>query len=265
MSFKGFQQTGVYGLTRKPTNLFGGVPSNTSNIGSLQYSNLPNLVGWYNNSDGVTTATGVSAWVDRVSATSLAQSTGASQPTYTQQVQTLNGNSKITFTAGQFLTAGDVFDIRTNTGYTICMYGKLTASNSNRLFYGKSTNNGVLTTAGEYGIRGAGVGLISGQFFDNVSLKSTGTYAYDSSNYFLYSLVVDITNSLLSLYVNDKPVSIVAISNTIVDYNNGISFGIGNATTIALEFLEGIIYQTALSQSEISQNLLALKNKFGQI
>lgn len=265
MSFKGFQQTGVYGLTRKPTNLFGGVPSNISNVGSLQYSNLPNLVGWYNNSDGVTTATGVSAWVDRVSATSLAQGTGASQPSYTQQVQTLNGYSKTNFATAQNMSAGDVFDIRTNTGYTVQMYGKITTMITNRLLIGKSVNNAAPTLAGEYQLAHNGTNLVA-RFFDNVSLKTTGAYTFDVNNYYLYSIVIDITNSLLSLYVNEKAVATAAISNTVVDYNNGSAFGIGSSSTGCIfEALEVLIYQTALSQSEISQNLLALKNKFGQI
>ena len=71
---------------------------------------------------------------------------------------------------------------------------------------------------------------------------------------------------MLSLYVNEKAVVTTAISNTIVDYNNGSSFGIGSASSgCTFEALEVMVYQVALTQAEVTQNVTALKGKYGQI
>jgi len=263
---KGFHQVGNYGLTRKITNAFGGFPSSNFETGVLPYANLPNLVGWFNNGDGITLATGVSAWVDRIAGASLAQATGALQPTYTQQVQTINGKNKIAFTSAQYMSAGDVFDIRTNTGYSASIYAKLTVTAANRFLFGKSVNALNPTVVGDYSISCAGANLLIGKFYDNVSIKSTASFIVDPNNYYLYTIVVDITNSLLLIYINERPVITVAISNAAVDYNSGNPFQIGSSTsTIAFDFLEALVYQVALTQSEIAQNSISLKGKFGQI
>ena len=251
-------------LVRKPTSTFAGVVQFPLTYAVLPYAQLNNLVGWFNNGDGVTTATGVSAWVDRVSGASLAQATGALQPTYTQQVNTLNGKNKIAFATTQLLSAGDVFDIRTNTGYTAQIYCQLKISNTNRLLLGKSQNSTAPTVAGEYQIVSPSALTLGARFFDT-SLKATAPFTFDANNFYLYTIVVDITNSLLSFYVNEKAVATVAISNSLVDYNNGLAFGVGSASTLTVDALEVLVYQTALTQAEITQNTNALKGKFGQI
>ena len=252
-------------LVRKPTSTFAGVVQFPLTYAVLPYSQLNNLVGWFNNGDGVTLATGVSAWVDRVSGASLAQATGALQPTYTQQVNTLNGKNKIAFATTQLLSAGDVFDIRTNTGYTAQIYCKLSTITNNRLLIGKGGTSAIpLSVAGEYRISHNGTNIVA-QFFDT-SLKTTATFAWDANNFYLYTIVVDITNSLLSLYVNEKAVGTVAISNAVVDYNNGTAFCIGSANSnLTFDALEVLVYQTALTQAEIAQNSIAMRGKYGQI
>lgn len=263
--FNGIIKSDGNSLVRKPTTAFAGIVNFPMTYAVLPYAQVNNLVGWFNNGDGITLATGVSAWVDRVSGASLAQATGAYQPTYTQQVQAINGKNKIAFATTQFLSAGDVFDIRTNAGYTISIFAKITSAPSNRLLIGKDINNSTSPTlAGQYKIGWTGSSFV-GQFFDNVGLKTTGSYVYDTNNYYLYSLVIDITNSLMSLYVNEKAVASVAISNTAVDYNNGTAFQMGsNGSSLTFDALEALVYQTALSQAEIAQNTIAMKGKYGQ-
>jgi len=262
--FNGIIKSDNNSLVRKPTTAFAGIVGFPLTYAVLPYAQPNNLVGWFNNGDGITTATGVSAWVDRISGASLAQATGALQPTYTQQVQAINGKNKIAFAATQLLSAGDVFDVRTNTGFTVQFYGKISAQAINRMLIGKAPNFAAPTVAGEYQIVHNGTNYCC-RFFDNVSLKTTGTFAVDTNNYYLYSIVIDITNSLLSFYVNEKAVGTVAISNTAVDYNNGSAFGIGSSGSIATcEALEVLVYQTALTQAEVSQNVISLKGKFGQ-
>lgn len=263
--FNGIIKNDGNSLVRKPTSTFAGVVGFPLTYAVLPYAQLNNLVGWFNNGDGVTTATGVSAWVDRVSGASLVQATGALQPTYTQQVNTLNGKNKIAFASTQFLSAGDVFDIRTNTGYTAQIYCKLTGIVSNRTLIGKSGTSAVpLSVAGEYRISHNGTGVVV-QFFDT-AVKTTGGFIWDANNFYLYTIVVDITNSLLSLYANEKAVGAVAISNSLVDYNNGSAFCIGSAnSSLTVDALEVLVYKTALTQAEIAQNTNALKGKFGQI
>ena len=263
--FNGIIKNDGNSLVRKPTSTFAGVVQFPLTYAVLPYAQLNNLVGWFNNGDGVTTATGVSAWVDRVSGASLAQATGALQPTYTQQVNTLNGKNKIAFASTQFLSAGDVFDIRTNTGYTAQIYCKLSAIATNRMLIGKGGTSAIpLSVAGEYRISHNGTNIVA-QFFDT-SLKTTATFAWDANNFYLYTIVVDITNSLLSLFVNEKAVGTVAISNAVVDYNNGTAFCIGSANSnLTFDALEVLVYQTALTQAEITQNTNALKGKYGQI
>ena len=260
--FNGIIKNDGNSLVRKPTSTFAGVVQFPLTYAVLPYSQINNLVGWFNNGDGVTLATGVSAWVDRISGVSLAQSTGASQPTYTQQVNTLNGKNKIAFAATQLLSAGDVFDIRTNTGYTAQIYCKLSAIANNRMLLGKSQNQSAPTVAGEYRISHNGTNIVA-QFFDT-SLKTTATFAWDANNFYLYTIVVDITNSLLSLFVNEKAVGTVAISNAVVDYNNGLAFGVGSVSLLTADALEVLVYQTALKQSEVAQNSIAMRGKYGQ-
>ena len=264
--FNGIIKSDNNSLVRKPTTSFAGIVGFPLTYAVLPYSQPNNLVGWFNNADGITTATGVSAWTDRISGAILAQSTAALQPTYTQQVQSLNGKNKIAFTPTQYISAGDSFDVRTNTGYTVQCYAKITAvGGTNRQLIGKGPLAAAPTIVGEYQIGHNGSNYCC-RFFDNVSLKTTGTFAVDTNNYYLYSMVIDITNSLLSFYVNEKAVGTGTISNTAVDYNNGSAFFVGSNASIATsEVLEVLVYQTALTQIEIAQNTKSFKSKFGQI
>jgi len=253
-------------LVRKPTSTFAGVVGFPLTYAVLPYAQINNLVGWFNNGDGVTTATGVSAWVDRISGASLAQATGALQPTYTQQVNTLNGKNNISFAATQTLSAGDVFDIGLNTGHTICWYGKIKTLNTNRSVLGKS-NQGAspLTVAGEYKITGGGTTTISAQFFDT-ALRTTATVSFDAANFFLYSLVIDRTANLLYLYINERAAASVTIAADLTtNYNNGSLFIQNNNNSGTLDSLEILVYQTALTQAEIAQNSIAMRGKYGQI
>lgn len=263
--FNGIIKSDNNSLVRKPTTAFAGIVGFPLTYAVLPYAQPNNLVGWFNNADGITTATGVSAWVDRISGASLAQGTGALQPTYTQQVQAINGKNKIAFASTQYLSAGDVFDLRTNGGVTVCYYGKIISSSANRTLCGKvGIATGAVSVAGEYKFQMAAT-TISAQFFDTAA-KTTGTASFDPNNYYLYTLVVDRTNSLLSLYINESVVATVAISNAATDYNNGSPFIIGTSNTLqVMETMEVLVYQSALTQAEVSQNVTALKGKYGQI
>ena len=262
-TFNGIIKADGNSLVRRPTTAFARILESPYQFSVLPYAQVNNLVGWFNNGDGVTTATGVSAWVDRVSGASLAQGTGALQPTYTQQVATLNGRNKAAFASTQFLSAGDVFDIRTNTGYTIQIYCKLSVS-LGRFVFGKSVQANAPTTAGEYGFYVSGVNIIVGKFFDT-AVKTTGSVTVDPNNFYLFTLVVNITNSLLSAYVNEALITTAAIANTVVDYNNGSAFQIGSSgSSVVLDTLEALVYQTALTQAEVAQNSIAMRGKYGQ-
>jgi len=264
--FNGIIKSDNNSLVRKPTTSFAGIVGFPLTYAVLPYAQPNNLVGWFNNGDGITVATGVSAWVDRIAGASLAQATGSLQPTYTQQVQTINGKNKIAFASTQYMSAGDVFDIRTNTGYSASIYAKLTNIIGNRFLFGKSVNALNPTVVGDYSISCAGVNLLIGKFYDNVSIKSTASFIVDPNNYYLYTIVVDITNSLLLIYINERPVITVAISNAAVDYNSGNPFQIGSSNnTIAFDFLEALVYQVALTQAEVAKNSIVSRGKFGQI
>lgn len=254
-------------LIRKPTTAFANIVASPYQYAVLPYAQVNNLVGWFNNGDGITLATGVSAWIDRVSGATLAQGTGALQPTYTQQVQAINGKNKIAFASTQYMSAGDVFDVRTNTGFTVSWYMKLLTTNTGRTVFGKTpVTSTASAVAGEWRLAYSGGGGLIIEFFDNVSLKQTSVYAFDTNNYYLYSVVIDIANSLLSLYINEKVVKTVAISNAAVDYNTGQPFVIQtNSSLSTAEYLEGLVYQVALTQSEIAQNAQSMKIKFGQL
>lgn len=262
--FKGFQQAGAFGLTQKPTNLFMGFTESSFGGGTLNLAQTANLVGYFRNNNSITVATGVSSWVDAISGANLAQGTGALQPTLSYLGNTLSNTSKISFASTQFMSAGDVFDIRTNTGWTVQFYMKITPYIGRRTFGKASSTSASPTIAGEYCFSNNGVGF-QGQFFDNVSLKTAlSSTTIDTNNYYLYSLVIDITNSLLSVYQNEKVICSVAISNTAVDYNNGSAFFLGSSgSNQTIDALEGLVYQVALTQDEVANNVAVLKEKFG--
>jgi len=263
--FNGIIKSDGNSLVRRPTTAFTGIVGFPLTYAVLPYAQPNNLVGWFNNGDGITLATGVSAWVDRVSGASLAQGTGALQPTYTQQVQSINGKAKSAFSSTQYLSAGDVFDLRTNGGLTLCYYGKIISSNTNRTLCGKvGIATGAVSVAGEYKFQMAAT-TISAQFFDTAA-KTTAGASFDPNNNYLYTLVVDRTNSLLSLYINEAVVATIAISNAGTDYNNGSPFIIGTSNTLqVMDALEVLVYQVALTQAEVAQNSISLKGKFGQL
>jgi len=263
--FNGIIKSDNNSLVRKPTTAFAGIVGFPLTYAVLPYAQPNNLVGWFNNGDGITTATGVSAWVDRISGASLAQGTGALQPTYTQQVQTLNGKNKVAFASTQYLSAGDVFDLRTNSGLTLCYYGKIISSNTNRTLCGKvGLATGAVTVAGEYKFQ-MGFSTIQAQFYDTAA-KTTAAATFDPNKNYLYTLVIDRTNSLLSLYVNEGLIGTVAISNAATDYDNGSPFIIGTSSVQqVMDALEVLVYDIALSRAEIAQNSISLRGKFGQI
>ncbi|CAB4147235.1 hypothetical protein UFOVP518_18 [uncultured Caudovirales phage] len=251
-------------LVRKPTTAFAGIVGFPLTYAVLPYAQPNNIVGWFNNGDGITTATGVSAWVDRISGVSLAQGTGALQPTYTQQNQSLNNKAKAVFSSTQYLSAGDVYDLRTDGGLSLCYYGKILTSNTNRTLCGKvGLGTGAVSIAGEYKFQ-MSLTTIAGQFFDTSS-KTTATAVFDPNNYYLYTLVIDRTNSLLSFYINEGLIGTVAISNAGTDYNNGSPFIIGTSNSLqTMEMLEVLNYNVALSQSDVAQNSISIRGKYGQ-
>ena len=123
------------------------------------------------------------------------------------------------------LSAGDILDIRTNTGYSIQLFSKITSAGSiSRAAIGKCPNIGNLTSQGEYAICSDGASGMIGRFFDSASQKSTAAYLIDTVNPALYTITIDITNGLLSFYLNGGIPKTVAINTTAIDFNNGSSF-----------------------------------------
>lgn len=264
--FKGFHQVGNYGLTRKVTNAFGGYPSNSFETGVGNYAQLSNLVAWWNNGEGITTATGVSSWVDRIGGYNLSQATAANQPSYTQQNQSYNGKASISFAAGQTLSAGDVLDIRTNTGWTLCIFAIVPTANTNRLFIGKTaTLNSSFTSIGEYGIVND-VSNCYGRIFDaSATTKTTGAIPLNTTIPAMWALTLNFQTGVMGLSQNGSTPITTSISTTATDYDCTGPFTMNQPSIITQTAFEILVYSTALSQSELLQNTIAMKTKFGVI
>lgn len=104
---------------------------------------------WWDKRTGITIATGVSAWVDRVQGATLSQATGTKQPTY-------NASTGLTFDGVDDFLLGAANSLQGKPGYTAWVCGSLTVvtgymwtyNNSDAALYSVGSNLRAFMQAG---------------------------------------------------------------------------------------------------------------------
>ena len=251
-------------LIRSPQSSFASIVRSPFQYSVLPFPQPDAIVAYWESGSGITIGTGVSSWADRIGGVTFAQGTAANQPTYIQFDPNYNNQGSLSFDATDVLSAGDVFDIRTLAGMSVMIFCKITNSPANSASLNKSSagGSGVAAVAGEYSINIASANM-SGSFYDTAARATPNIATVVNAKAELYSLVIDRTNSLLSMAVNGGTAGTVAINSALTDFNNGTAFSIRkNVATLAV--LEVLVYNVALSQAELNQIAAALKQKYGQ-
>ncbi|HTB05334.1 MAG TPA: hypothetical protein VK806_00175 [Bacteroidia bacterium] len=167
-AFKGFQQTGGFAATVKPTQLFQGFTDTSfGQLGNIGGVPSTNLVAWFNPSLNITLGTGVSSWLDTTSTYNLTQAIGSKQPLYNLTIGNFNGRPYLGWTATQYLNAGSILNIGTNQYLDIVF---ITQINSYAVQANALTSDGTThgsSTAGRYGFYVATAGLFYFDWSDN--------------------------------------------------------------------------------------------------
>ena len=278
--FKGFQNTSNNPrVTQNTSNLFAGIPSITS-TSSVPYSviNDGSIIAWWNGSYGVTTTTAstVSSWVDVIGGYTFSQSTASLQPTFIASDPLFNGYPSINFGTTSTLSAGNVLNIGTLAGMTMIIVGRTNNVTSAGLAFLSKDSGSNPANNGEYQIHVYPGTNLANSYYDSGGLRFPTQTVIPLSCNIISSNVIDRTAGLLSAY-NYVPYQF--IGNTTYNINGAVSSastaivtGTTNYTPTAplninksntgLTLLEIIYYNRALSYTEASQTILALKNKY---
>ena len=253
--FNGFQQTGQPRATFSPSNMFSGFPERTFSANVLPLV-TDGIQAWWTSQSGITlSGANVTSWVDLLGAYNLQPTSGS--PTYNTGNPLYRGYPSLGFTSAQNLSAGNILNIGTNTGITIMVVVNLTSTIG---FLAKAV--GVSdTTGGNWSLQyfGGNVTFTFGQggaFVRSNTPCTTPTTVVATG-------VLDRTNGLLWTYVNTLASS-TAASTTLTNYTPTSSLGINTTTTVgATNVMEIVMYNQALTQTQVNQNVAFLRAKYG--
>ncbi|MEC3875654.1 beta strand repeat-containing protein, partial [Chryseobacterium salviniae] len=152
---------------------------------------LNGLTRWHKADAGVTTATGVSAWVDQSSATTISQATAANQPVYNTTANLINFNSTITFDGSNDDLLNNISGLPQGaTASTFYFVDRPTASNTSRYAFGYGATSGTASfQAGPAGTfttkQGGGSAFASQTNAYTVNIPSITRTGYDGTRAYL--------------------------------------------------------------------------------
>lgn len=222
--------------------------STTASFTIFNPTYLSGIATWLNASAGVTLTAGVvSNWQSSApDATNLIQSTTSRRPILNTAFA--NGKSSIYFNGtSQFLTAGDLFDIRTNNFTYITLHAP--EHPDNYAVIAKSLNTpannlyGIFKTGGQW------------QFQYRTTADSSTYSSYlVNNNALLQSEVIDRSSLQKMEYINDTLIHTDICSPAVYDFNTGQPFTVGAVNF--LNFYKGnipeiIIYRQALDNASL--------------
>ena len=255
--FRGFQNTGKSIITFSPSNMFSGFAATQFSENTLPIVTT-GIEAWWTSQSGITlSGSNVTSWVDLIGGYNLQPTT--SQPTYNAANPLYRAYPTLGFTSSQNLLAGNILNIGTNAGLTIVAVVNLTGSSAT--FLSKSSNASDQTagtwslqyyTGSIYFTYGKGVGYA--QVLTNFTPPATA----------VITGIIDRTNGLIWCYVNYVSVSgttPATLTNVTPVFPLGINAVSGSSGVATV--MEIIMYNQALSQTQVNQNVAYLKSKYG--
>lgn len=123
--FKGFQKTGGFETTVKPTNMFAGFCDTAfGEVGNVGGVPSTGLVAWFRPDVNITVGSGkVSQWQDTTGTYTLSAA-GTAQPSYIVGDQARNGRPYLSFNGTSNVLSGSSVSIGTNTQWHVIMIYK---------------------------------------------------------------------------------------------------------------------------------------------
>ncbi len=260
--FKGFQKTGNYAITIKPTQMFNGFPSSTfaDFFPQGNFITDTSLQEWWSSDFGITLATGVSSWIGHIAGYDLAQATGAAQPTYNTADPLWNNYPSLTFDgSNDVLNAGDVLDVGTNTGWTVMVVGTY-LSGTTAVIVGKSGNTSAVL--GDYTVNN-----LSGTtrfLWGDGSIRSASGGTITSTSRMVQAGILDRAIGTVYNYLNNglPATGACTVSSANANITAGFQVGMFAAVFYNVKVLEVLVYNRALSASEIGINYNFFKAKY---
>ncbi|MEC3877863.1 hypothetical protein SOP96_19315, partial [Chryseobacterium sp. T9W2-O] len=213
---------------------------------------LNGLTRWHKADAGVTTATGVSAWVDQSSATTISQATAANQPVYNTTANLINFNSTITFDGSNDDLLNNISGLPQGaTASTFYFVDRPTASNTSRYAFGYGATSGTASfQAGPAGTfttkQGGGSAFASQTNAYTVNIPSITRTGYDGTRAYLsHNAATEVLSTVYTQNVSTNAFAIGARSDGAANFFTGdipevIAYG-GKSTASELIRIESYL------------------------
>lgn len=256
--FKGFQQTGQPRATYNSSNLFGGFPETVSSTNALSPVTTGIEAWWISQTNITASGSNVTSWVDSIGGTYSLQPTTTS-PTYNGGNSLYLGYPSLGFTSTQNLSAGNVLNIGTASGLTVIAVVNLTSTSGAFLSKASSLAD---TTAGTWSLHFAS-NAVTFYYGQGTAVSTSSTFATPATS--VVTGVVDRTNGLIYCYVNYITPGGAAITATSSNVTPTAVLGLNAiaANVGAFTIMEIMMYNQALTQIQVYQNVAYLRSKYG--
>uniref|UniRef100_UPI000554B372 beta strand repeat-containing protein n=1 Tax=Chryseobacterium hispalense TaxID=1453492 RepID=UPI000554B372 len=191
---------------------------------------LSGLTRWHKADAGVTTATGVSAWVDQISGAAISQATAANQPAYNTSANLINFNPNITFDGSNDNLTNSITGLPQGAAAsTFYFVDKPSASNTSRYAFAYGATSGTASfqsgPAGTFTTKQGGGSAFASQtngYTLNIpSITRTGYDAAATRAYLSHNAATEVTSSTYTQNVSTNAFAIGSRSDGAANFFTG--------------------------------------------